>query len=149
MDNDPKSPEFEIPDLQDLDAHIAANGGFDGDFANIIQQANARRPTREVPPLHPNRVTISDKNMQEMADQKAGKNLFQGKKKMRCEIGVFNFDIPEQRTEYENMVTNCLQKGWIMARDDWQRTPEGGTFAAVKVLIPVSRRDKKDVRNKD
>ena len=78
-------------------------------------------------------------------DAKTDRNLFGGAKmkKLRCETGVYNLGDEDQRAEYQNLVNNCLQKGWLLVRDDWQRTPEGGAWAAVKVLIPETRRKKK------
>lgn len=135
-------PKIEEATLPEVDSSLSG-GGFEGDFAEVLKKANAPRPTREVPPLHPKTVNISDEEMKEISDAKNSRQLFSNpKKKMRCEVGLFDLGDEEQRDAYQCMIDNCLQKGWLLARDDWQRTPEGGAFAAVKVLIPESRRNK-------
>ncbi len=140
------SNDFDSPELPDVDINSRlVGGGFEKDFMDVMQKTNAHRPTREVPPLHPT-VNISEEEARESANAKHDRSLFPNAdgKKMRCEVGVYNLQDEKQRSEYQNMVNNCLQKGWLLARDDWQRTPEGGAFAAVKVLIPEKSRRQKE-----
>lgn len=129
------------------DALDLEGGGFEGDFAKVIQQANAQQPTRDIPPLHPQarKTIISEEEMAAVwQDKEADTQLFShSKKKFRCECGIFNLNDDDERTAYQNMINNCLQKGWILARDDWTRTQEGGAVAAVKCLIPIDGKKKK------
>ena len=142
--SDFRSPELEAPELPDIDAQLVG-GGFEKDFAEVMKKSHRQQPTREVPPLHPKTISISDEEVEDSVNRKYSRNLFESTntKKMRCEVGIFDLGNEEQKAEYQNMINNCLQKGWLLARDDWQRTPEGGAFAAVKVLIPETRRSKK------
>lgn len=143
-ENDFEAPELEDPELPDMAAQLVG-GGFEKDFADVLRRANAQQPTRGVPPIHPT-VTISDEEMQTSIDAKQDRSLFPNAKtkKLRCEVGLYDLSDEIQKTEYQNIINNALQKGWLLVRDDWQRTPEGGAFAAVKILIPEkSRRQKK------
>lgn len=149
MSDEFRIPGLEAPELPGVDTSLDG-GGFDGDFADLMNKANVQKPTREVPPLHPNTINISDEEMEKAANAKGTSSLFSTpKKKMRCEVGVYDLSDPEQQTKYQNLINNCLQKGWLLAREDWQRTPEGGAFAAVKVLIPETRRSNKKNNKKD
>jgi len=142
--------EFTPAELPELGGQLAG-GGFEKDFADLMKSSSYSQPTRDVPPLHPGTVTISEEEARESTGAKHDRNLFPNTKakKLRCQVGLFDLGDKIEREEYQTIINNCLQKGWLLARDEWQRTPEGGAFAAVKVLIPETRRSKNKNKDKD
>jgi hypothetical protein len=111
--------------------------GHDPDFAKLM---DSMEPDQEMPPVHPGRhVEISDSEVEANIDRKFGRGMFQMREKFRCQYGLFDMSDPEQREELENMVNNCLQKKWIMAREEWQHLQDGRTMVSVKCLIPEDK----------
>ena len=121
--------------------------GFDPDFAKALQDANHTIPIRDLPPLHPrdDPTTISDEEMEEIVKAKQNRSIF-GNTKFRCQYGIFDLNDIEQREALQNMIDNCLQKGWLLAKEEWHRTQDGRAIVAVKVLIPEARRKNKKNR---
>ncbi len=138
------SNDFDAPELPEIDASLTG-GGFEGDFAKMMQQVNTQGPSRDIPPLHPQKKhIITDEEMDAVWKKEQSQQLFvPSNKTFRCECGVYNLGDEDQRTEYQNMINNCLQKGWLLARDDWSRTQDGAVIAAVKCLIPEPKKKKK------
>ena len=119
--------------------------GHDPDFANLMDQMSA---DQEMPPVHPGRhEEVSDSEVQANIDRKFGRGMFHMRQKFRCQYGLFDMSDPEQREELENMVNNCLQKKWLMAREEWQHLQDGRTMVSVKCLIPEDKLNKKKARD--
>jgi hypothetical protein len=134
--------EPEMPDIQLPAEAILEGGGFDGDFASVMRQVNESDLGQDVP-IHPQGgklVQISEEEAKQSATP--DRQLFKYKGKLRAEYGQFDLGDADQRSELQNMINNCLQKGWLLAREDWHRDKEGNTIVAIKCLIPVSRRNK-------
>jgi len=116
------------------------NGGFDEDFVKTLGGIMGH----DVPPLHPGkRVEITDEEYEEALRKKQDPALLLGHTQLRSEYYQFSLDDPEQVTKLQNAVNNCLQKGWILAREEWHRTQEGNTIIAMKCLVPLPKPNKK------
>lgn len=116
--------------------------GHDPDFANLMGQMSG---DQEMPPVHPGKhVEISDAEVQANIDRKTGRNMFDMRGKFRAQYGLFDLSDAEQREELENMVNNCLQKKWLMAREEWQHLQDGRTMVSVKCLVPDDKPKKKE-----
>jgi hypothetical protein len=115
--------------------------GHDPDFAKLMEQIDG---DQGMPPVHPGKhEEVSDSEVQANIDRKFGRNMFQMRDKFRCQYGLFDMSDAEQREELENMVNNCLQKKWLMAREEWQHLQDGRTMVSVKCLIPEDHPKKK------
>jgi hypothetical protein len=142
-------PEPQIPTDFSVDL-----GGFDGDLERMLGHASDVSTERDVPIAHPGddisrTAEISDDEYQKiMADKMGPQQLFKTNHKLRAKYGVFNLSKEEECQALENMVNNCLQKGWLLAREEWRSTPEGGTIVSMKCLIPEkkNRRGRKKKR---
>ena len=114
--------------------------GHDPDFANLMSQMEQLGGDKEMPPVHPGKqVEISDEEVKDNIDRKTGRNMFDMRGKFRASYGQFDLSDDEQREELENMVNNCLQKKWLMAREEWQHLQDGRTMVSVKCLVPDSK----------
>ena len=108
--------------------------GHDPDFSKLMEHMQT---DQEMPPIHPGKhVEISDEEVQTSIDRKTGRNMFGMREKFRASYGLFDLSDPEQCEMLENMVNNCLQKKWLMAREEWQHLQDGRTMVSVKCLVP-------------
>lgn len=116
--------------------------GHDPDFINLMDQIGARQTNAEqsMPPVHPGRhVEISDEEVKTNLDRKTGRNMFDIRGKFHSRYGHFDMTNEEQREQLENMVNNCLQKKWLLAREEWQHLSDGRTIVSIKCLVPEDK----------
>jgi len=125
-----------------IDSHdeLPPINGFDIDYATMmsrLQQAGGGSG-HEVPPTHPGKhVEITDNEMERhMSERFGGKGLFQTGQTFKSKYGHYDVSDEAQREELENMINNCLQKKWLLAREEWQHLPDGRTIVTVKCLEP-------------
>ena len=112
-------------------------GGFDEDFLKTLGVV----PGTDVPPLHPGKRTeITDEEYAEAMAKKQDPATLMANTRFRSEYYQFSLDVPEECTKLQSVVDNCLQKGWVMAREDWHRTQEGNTIIAMKCLVPLTKK---------
>jgi hypothetical protein len=124
--------------------------GHDPDFANLMGQMKEMGGDQEMPPVHPGKqAEISDEEVQANIDRKTGRNMFDMRGKFRSQYGLFDMSDAEQREELENMVNNCLQKKWLMAREEWQHLQDGRTMVSIKCLVPDDKPKKKASSDED
>jgi len=117
--------------------------GHDPDFAKLMGVA-AETTEEGMPPVHPGKqAEVSDSDVEQNIDRRLGRNMFKMREKFRSKYGTFDMSDTEQCQELENLVDNCLQKGWLMAREEWQHLPDGRTVVSVKCLIPEKDPSKK------
>lgn len=149
MSDDPQLPSLD----EAIGPIIPGLSGHDNDLQNILNQAAGVSQERDMPPMHPsddpaNLTELSDEEVEKSMKKKLGNNLFELKHKFRSRYGLFKLSNPEQREELENLVNNCLQKGWILAREEWKSTAEGDMVVSIKCLIPEPKKGKKGKRKK-
>ena len=116
------------------------NNGFDEDFAKVLGAQSGRQGS-DVPPLHPGkRVEITDEEYEEILRKKQDPaTLFAGTQ-FRSEYHQYSLSDKDEREKLQNVINNCLQKGWILAKEEWHRTQEGNTIIAIKCLVPLPKK---------
>lgn len=116
------------------------NSGFDPNFIDVMEKTAQLQEDREMPPVHPgNYAEVTDDEIQAGIDRRFGRNMFALRKKFRSRYGQFDLSVFDQREKLEKMVDNCLQKNWLLAREEWQHLKDGRTIVSVKFLIPEEK----------
>jgi len=116
----------------------------DEEMNGFFEMLNKTAGERDVPPMHPeDRVTtfIPD---EELIQKMPAVSL--AKAKFKAEFGVFRLMVEEERRELEEKMSNCFDKGWILAWEDRHWTKTGEIVVAAKFLVPQAK--KKDKKNK-
>lgn len=108
-------------------------------FADAILHANRSANESDVPPLHPEGDVkyISDDEYKQSVDGQLKKSLFPLPGKFRSFYGQFHMGNPDDIVKLEEVNNHCLQDGWILAREDWARAPDGSMIIVIKCLIPL------------
>ena len=109
-------------------------------FKDAIFNANRAANESDVPPLHPQGDTkfISDEEYKKVVDGQLQRNLFPLGGKFRSFYGQFHVGNPDDVIKLEEVNNHCLQDGWILAREDWGRAPDGNMIIVIKCLIPLA-----------
>lgn len=114
------------------------------DFVDVIQEANygSRELPEEIPELFPVPDRIQDRPIGEAAPE-PDRNLIKPRQ-LKAKYDRFDMCDPDDIRRLEKINNSILQDGWLLAREEWVHTKDGGTFVIVKYLESKKVKKKKD-----
>jgi hypothetical protein len=116
---------------------------WDSSFANMMNNLGT---TRDVPPAHPgdNLTYVSDEEVKELIDKKTSRNLMAFNKYQVC-AGLFDISKEDQREQYEAIMNNVYQKGWLAPVEERNWSQDGATMIIfLKYFIPIDKKGSDD-----
>lgn len=104
------------------------------DFIDVIQEMNSgsREAPEEIPPLFPQPERIKDRPSGEEAPE-PDRDLIKPRQ-LTAKYDRFDLGKPDDITRLEGVNNRILKDGWLLAREEWVHTKNGGTFVILKYL---------------
>jgi hypothetical protein len=112
---------------------------FANDFFDAINGQEPSAQQRGLPPLHPSEKDkyVNLGRDDRTASDSGAQNLFEFTKNkgMKVHIKQFHLNKAEDVEEYEKIENDCLEKGWILAREEWNfDVKEGSQVVTIKYI---------------
>jgi hypothetical protein len=126
---------------------------FANDFFDAISSQEPSAQQRGLPPLHPsgNDKYVNLGRDERTASDSGVQNLFEFTKNkgMKVHIQQFRLDKAEDIEAYEKIENDCLEKGWILAREEWNFDVKSGTQVVTVKYIETTPKQKAKKENKE
>ena len=120
---------------------------FANDFFDAISGQEPSAQQRGLPPLHPSendKYVNLGRDDRTAGDASGAQNLFEftKNKNMKVRIKQFYLSKPEDVEEYEKIENDCLEKGWILAREEWNFDVKSGSQVVTIKYIETAPKKK-------
>lgn len=107
------------------------------DFIDAIQEAmdaDARSRPEELPPLFPTPARIQDRDPDLPTDEPETTSQLDSSQ-LEAKYQRFDLSDPLDVERLEGVNNKVLKEGWLLAREEWVHTKNGGSYVILKYLI--------------
>jgi len=118
------------------------------DFVDAIQEAmnfDSRNHPEELPPLFPTPSRIQDRDPTLPTDAQETQSQFDSSL-LEAKYQRFDLSDPLDVKCLEEVNNKVLKQGWLLAREEWVHTKNGGSYVILKYLVNHKQKDKDNTK---